>query len=61
MVDGVHGLKDHVVKLVGMEQNNLLDHVIIPLLHVEAYHVQAILLMKKNVINFVVAVRLLHS
>ena len=58
MVDGVHGLKDHVPRLVAVEQNNLLDYVTILLLHVEAYPVQAIVHMKKNAINFVVEVRL---
>ena len=60
MVDGVHGLKGHAARLVGVEQNNLIDHVTILHLHVEAYPVQAIVHMKKNAINFVVVVRLLY-
>ena len=58
MVDGVHGLKDHVPRLVVVESSNLLDHVTVLLFHVEAYPVQAIVLMKKHVMNFVAVVRL---
>ena len=57
MVDGVHGMKDHVVRHVVMEQENILDYVTIPLLHVEAYPVQAIVHMKKHATKAVVLVR----
>ena len=60
MVDGVHGLKGHVVRHVVVELKNILDPVTIPHLHVEAYPVKVLVPMKKNAINFVVVVRLLH-
>ena len=53
---GVHGLKEHVVRLVAVEYEAISDHVIIPLLHVEAHPAEAIVSMKKHAINFVAEV-----
>ena len=59
MVDGVHGLKERVVRHVVVEYENILDPVTIPHLHVKACPVEAIVLMKKHAMNFVVVVRIL--
>ena len=57
MVDGVHGVLDHVVKLVVVENRNILDCVMIPNLHVEGKNVKDQALMMLVAMNFAVQVR----
>ena len=57
MVDGVHGVLDHVVKLVVVENRNILDCVTIPNLHVEGKNVKDQALMMLIAMNFAVQVR----
>ena len=59
MVGGAHGVRDHVVRLAVMESNMLLGLVTIPHHHVEAHPVQAIVLVKRHAMKFVVMVRIL--
>ena len=58
MVDGVHGLKEIVVRVVVEEQRDLIEHVTIPHHHVEDYLVEELVSMKNYAMNFAVVVRL---
>ena len=57
MVDGVHGLVSHVVRLVVVELKVVLDHVTIPHVYAEAKIVQEEVSLMNNVTIFVVLVR----
>ena len=56
MVDGVYGLKGHVVRHVAVELESTLDHVTILYPHVEAYPAMGVVPLKKLAIKIVVVV-----
>ena len=57
MVDGVHGVLDHVVKLMVVEYRKELECATIPNLHVEGNHVAVLTLIMFNAMTFALQVR----
>ena len=57
MGDGVYGLRGHVAGLVVVELEDILDHVTIPHVHVEANIVEEVVSLMDDVIIIVVLVR----
>ena len=57
MVDGVHGFMDHVVRVVVVEHDNLLEHVTILHLPVEGMNAQGQIVVKFHATPIAVVVR----